>query len=129
LLDSTRVPRLHHGPPTRDRPSMLYMPDAALMYYFLHLHNIVSTTSINNIIQLDNVSGTKILIIYGISYEDLDNPASVCARRTIAKVKQRWSVVGWVTKIIWSSSVLPKLKPLVPPAIAVVSTHSSFKEG
>jgi hypothetical protein len=22
-----------------------------------------------------------------------------CARRAIAKVKQRWSVIGWVTKI------------------------------
>jgi hypothetical protein len=29
-----------------------------------------------------------------------------CARRTIAKTKQRWSVIGWVTKLL--SRALPR---------------------
>jgi hypothetical protein len=46
----------------------------------------------------------------------------------IAEAKQRsqWSVVGWVTKIL-SSRAPPcfgrHVKPLVPAAFAVVSTH------
>jgi hypothetical protein len=30
--------------------------------------------------------------------EEFDSPVSQCARRAIAKVKQRWSVIRWVTK-------------------------------
>jgi hypothetical protein len=30
--------------------------------------------------------------------EELDGPAGSALRRTIAEVKQRWSVIGWVTK-------------------------------
>jgi hypothetical protein len=49
-------------------------------------------------------------------------------RRPIAEVKQRWSVIGWVTKNLLSR-VLPcfgmHVKLLVPVAFTVVSTHQS----
>jgi hypothetical protein len=49
-------------------------------------------------------------------------------RRAIAKVKQRRSVIGWVTKYL--SRVPPcfgrYVKPLVPAAFAVVSTQSAL---
>jgi hypothetical protein len=47
-------------------------------------------------------------------------------RRAIAKVKQRWSVIGWVTKNLISRAppcFSRHVKPLVPAAFAVVSTH------
>jgi hypothetical protein len=50
-----------------------------------------------------------------------------CARRTIAEVKQRRSVIGWVTKYVLSRGPLcfgRHFKPLVP-TFAVVSTHKS----
>jgi hypothetical protein len=45
-----------------------------------------------------------------------------------AEVKQRWSVIGWVTKNLLSRA--PRcfrrhVKPLVPAAFAVVSTHQT----
>jgi hypothetical protein len=49
-------------------------------------------------------------------------------QRAIAEVKQRWSVVGWVTKNLLSRAQLclgKHVKPLVPAAFAVVSTHQS----
>jgi hypothetical protein len=47
-------------------------------------------------------------------------------RRAVAVAKQRWSVIGWVTKNLLSRA--PPCfgkhgKPLVPAAFAVVSTH------
>jgi hypothetical protein len=49
-------------------------------------------------------------------------------RRAIAEVKQCWSVIGWVIKNLLSR-VPPcfrrHVKPLVPTAFAVVSTHQS----
>jgi hypothetical protein len=63
-------------------------------------------------------------------YVELDSPAVQCARRAIAEAKQRsqWSVMGWVTKTL-SSRAPPcfgsHVKPLVPAAFAVVSTHQS----
>jgi hypothetical protein len=47
-------------------------------------------------------------------------------RRAIAEVKQRWSVIRWVTKNLLSqapSCFRRHFKPLVPAAFAVVSTH------
>jgi hypothetical protein len=47
-------------------------------------------------------------------------------RRAITKVKQRWSVIGWVTKNLLSRTPPcfgKPVKPLVPAAFAVVSTH------
>jgi hypothetical protein len=45
-------------------------------------------------------------------------------RGPIVEVKQRWSVIGWVTKcIISSSSVLRKARQAVPVEFAKVNTH------
>jgi hypothetical protein len=47
-------------------------------------------------------------------------------RRAIVEVKQRWSVIGWVTKNLLSLAAPcfgRHVKPLVPAAFAVVSTH------
>jgi hypothetical protein len=47
-------------------------------------------------------------------------------RRAIVEVKQRWSVIGWVTKNLLYQVPLcfgRHVKPLVPAAFAVVSTH------
>jgi hypothetical protein len=51
-----------------------------------------------------------------------------CARYTIAKAKQHWSVIGWVTKNWLSrapSCFIRHVKPLVSDVFAVVSTHPS----
>jgi hypothetical protein len=60
--------------------------------------------------------------------EELDSPVASALRRAIAEIKQRWSVIGCVTKNALSR-VLPfcgmHIKPLVPAAFAVVSTHQS----
>jgi hypothetical protein len=59
-------------------------------------------------------------------YENLDGPAVSALRRAIAKVKQSWSVVGWVTKNLLSLAppfFERQVKQLVPAAFAVVSTH------
>jgi hypothetical protein len=56
----------------------------------------------------------------------LDGPAVSALRRAIVKVKQSWSVIGWVTKNVLFR-VPPcfgrHVKPLVPAAFADVSTH------
>jgi hypothetical protein len=52
---------------------------------------------------------------------ELDGPAVSALRRAIAEVKQRWSVIGWVTKNLLSRA--PHVKLLVPDAFAVVSNH------
>jgi hypothetical protein len=42
------------------------------------------------------------------------------------EVKQRWSVIGWVTKNLFSRAPPcfgRHVKPLVPDELAVVSTH------
>jgi hypothetical protein len=44
-------------------------------------------------------------------YEELDGPAVSALRCVIAEVKEHWSVIG------------RHVKPLVPAAFAVVSTH------
>jgi hypothetical protein len=53
-------------------------------------------------------------------------PCGKCARRAIAEAKQRWSVIGWVTKNLLSRAPPGfgrHVKPLVLAAFAVVSTH------
>jgi hypothetical protein len=55
-------------------------------------------------------------------------------RRAIAEAKHRsqWPVLGWVTKNLLSRAPPcfgRHVKTLVPVAFAIVSTHSSFKEG
>jgi hypothetical protein len=53
--------------------------------------------------------------------EELDGPAVSALRRAVAEVKQRWSIIGWVTKGLLSCFGR-HVKPLVPAAFAVVST-------
>jgi hypothetical protein len=48
--------------------------------------------------------------------KDLDDRAVSALRRMIEEVKQRWSVIGCFGRYV---------KPLVPAAFAVVSTHQS----
>jgi hypothetical protein len=51
---------------------------------------------------------------------------SMALRRAIMEVKQHWSVIGWVTKILLSRAppcFRRHVKPLIPAAFAVVSTH------
>jgi hypothetical protein len=58
--------------------------------------------------------------------EKLDGPAVSVLRRAIAEAKQRWSAIGWATKNLLSRAPLcfgRHVKPLVPAAFAVVSTH------
>jgi hypothetical protein len=59
---------------------------------------------------------------------ELDGPAVSTLRRAIAEAKQRWSVIGWVIKNLLSRA--PPcfgryVKPMVPAAFTVVSTHKS----
>jgi hypothetical protein len=64
--------------------------------------------------------------------EELDDPAVSAVQRAVAEVKRRWSVIGWVTKNLLSRTppcFEKHVKPLVPAAFAVVSTHSIAKEG
>jgi hypothetical protein len=58
--------------------------------------------------------------------EKLDGPAVSALWRAIAGVNQRWSVIGSVTKNLLSRAppcFRRHVKPLVPAAVAVVSTH------
>jgi hypothetical protein len=51
--------------------------------------------------------------------EELDGSAGSPFRRAIAEVKQRWSVIGWVTKNLFSrtpSCYRKHVKPLAPTA-------------
>jgi hypothetical protein len=61
-----------------------------------------------------------------IDSEVLDCPADSAFRRVIAKVKQRWSVIGWVTKnlLSWAPPCFGRhVMSLVSAAFAVVSSH------
>jgi hypothetical protein len=56
----------------------------------------------------------------------LDGPAVSAFRRVITEVKQRWSVIGWVTKNLLSRAppcFARHVKPLVPAAFAGISTN------
>jgi hypothetical protein len=58
--------------------------------------------------------------------EELDVPAASALRRVIAEVKQRWSVIGWVTKkLLFRAPPCfgRHVKPLVPVVFAIVSNH------
>jgi hypothetical protein len=73
-------------------------------------------------------------ITMGSKCEELDGSAVSALRRAIAEAKQRSqrSVIGWVKKKLLSRAPPcfgRHVKPLVPAAFTVVSTHSSFKEG
>jgi hypothetical protein len=56
--------------------------------------------------------------------EELDRPAV----STTVKAKQRWSVIGWVTKNLFARAPPcfgRQVKPLLPAAFIVVWTHQS----
>jgi hypothetical protein len=57
---------------------------------------------------------------------ELDGSAVSALWRAITEVKQRWSVIGWVTKILLfrSSPCCGRhVKPLIPAVFAVASTY------
>jgi hypothetical protein len=57
---------------------------------------------------------------------ELDGPVVSALRRAIEEVKQRWSVIVFVTKKILSRAhpcFRRHVQPLVPAAFTVVSTH------
>jgi ABC-type phosphate transport system ATPase subunit len=58
-----------------------------------HAMQLSTARYIQITIQITLVNGT---------YEELDGPAISALRRTIAEVKQRWSVIRWVTKNLLS---------------------------
>jgi hypothetical protein len=65
------------------------------------------------------------------TYEELDGPAVSALRRAIAEVKQRWSVIGWVSKNLLTRAPPccgRHVKPLVPAAFAIVSTYQSARQ-
>jgi hypothetical protein len=56
--------------------------------------------------------------------EELDDPAVIALQRTIAHVKQRWSIIGWETLLSRAPPCFIRhVKSLVPAAFAVVSIH------
>jgi hypothetical protein len=59
--------------------------------------------------------------------EELDGPAVGALQHAIAKAKQRWSVIGWVTKNSFSRAppCFGKHVKHVSTPFAVVSTHQS----
>jgi hypothetical protein len=71
----------------------------------------------------------EICLIYKTSSrssEELDGPAVSALRRANAEVKQRWSVIGWVTKNLLSRASAcfgRHVKPLAPASFVVVYIH------
>jgi hypothetical protein len=54
---------------------------------------------------------------------DANCPAVIALRRAIAQIKQRRSVIEWVTKIYYLELFRASKGTLIPAAFAVVSTH------
>jgi hypothetical protein len=76
---------------------------------------------------LQNVLNNNKLLKKSLRADDLDSPAVSAFRRAISEVKQRWSVIEWVTKNVLSRAAPcfgSHVKSLVPAAFAV-STHQS----
>jgi hypothetical protein len=83
-------------------------------FYICNLHNIIEKHF--------NVS----IVPVRSRGEEPDGPAVSALRRAIVEVKQRWSVIGWVTKNVLSRAPPcfgKHVKVLAPVAFAVVSTH------
>jgi hypothetical protein len=77
----------------------------------------IESSSCETLIEIIKVSFNK-----AKHCEELDGPAASTLRRAITEVKQRWSVIGWVTKNLLS--LAPPcfgghVKPLVPAEFAV----------
>jgi hypothetical protein len=68
----------------------------------------------------------KLPCYFSLLAVELNGPAVSALRRAIAEVKQRWSVIGWVTKNLLYLAP-PRfgrhVKPLVPAVFAVVITR------
>jgi hypothetical protein len=61
-----------------------------------------------------------------VSTEELDGYAVSALRRAIAEVKQRWSAIGWVTKLSRAPPCFGRhVKPLVLAVFAVAPTLQS----
>jgi hypothetical protein len=60
---------------------------------------------------------------------ELDGPAVSALRRAIAEVKQRWSVIGWVTKNLLSRALpyFGRLNILVTPPLHAKSQQLTSK--
>jgi hypothetical protein len=68
----------------------------------------------------------KLREVGGAYVHELDGPAVSTLKPAIADIKQRWSVIGWVTKNLLSQAPPcfgKHVKPLIPVVFAVVSTH------
>jgi hypothetical protein len=58
--------------------------------------------------------------------EELNGPAVSALRRAIADVKQRWSVIGWVTKNLLAPPCFRRQFSLQNPQWARVVSYSPF---
>jgi lipid-A-disaccharide synthase-like uncharacterized protein len=70
----------------------------------------------------------RVLRIHSRS-SSINGTAVSALRRAIAEVKQRWPVIGWMTKILLSQTLPCSERhgePFVPAAFAVVSSLGSF---
>jgi hypothetical protein len=67
---------------------------------------------------------TVIFLMLCYFHEELDEHAVSALRRAISELKQRWSVIGWLTRNLLSPPCFRRhFKPLVTAALAVISTH------
>jgi hypothetical protein len=74
---------------------------------------------------MTDVALTRKIILARVD-DELDGPAVSALRRAIAEVKQRWSIIGWVTKNLLSRAPPcfgRHVKSLILGAFAVFSTH------
>jgi hypothetical protein len=96
------------------------MSSAASLYKYSNVrsHFLIST-------EIFTMYSMKI-IHYVTNFEELDGPVVSELRRLIAEVKQRWWVIGWVTKnlLFWAPPCFgTHVKPLVPAVFVATSTH------
>jgi hypothetical protein len=96
--------------------TVIYIP-----YYRIFLNVVILVQT------LPSIFGKSLKLTLKFDSE-FDRPAATALRRAIVEVKQRWSVIGRVTKNILSQAPPcfgRHVKPLVPAAFAVVSTDQS----
>jgi hypothetical protein len=73
-----------------------------------------------------NIYVLTMTLLVDVDVEELGGSTISELRRAIAEIKQRWSVIGWVTKILLSRAPPffgRHVMSLVPAVVAVVSTH------
>jgi hypothetical protein len=101
--------------------------DLTSYHYGLRLFQIIYSIVYIRISRKNILSFNFLLLKFIGTAEELDGLAVSALRRVIAEVKQRRSVIGWVTKHLLSQA--PPCfrrhgKLLVPAAFAVVSTDN-----